>query len=281
MAVDKQITIFDSENESHHQNYKLSVEELQSELSKFNLTSNQAKIYIFLGKYGSRTAPEVCKALKIARTETYHLLSTLQSKGIVSATFEHPIKFSALSLDKAMKTLLNAERERIKTLEKHEHHVSKLWENIPEFLQNIEEKENKFQMLQGANSISGKLTDMVSSAKNEILVLGSEKDHMKFYHNDLLTEMVNSKVESKILTSCSEKTNYVFEDMKKDSVRKMEAVLDKNLCFIIGDDEEMIFFTKNNSYPAQEIMAMWTDSASMIYSMKLLFDFIWLSSKSI
>ena len=95
-----QITIFDSENESHHHNYKLSVEELQSELSKFNLTSNQAKIYIFLGKYGSRTAPEVCKALKIARTDTYHLLSTLQSKGIVSATFEHPIKFSALSLDK-------------------------------------------------------------------------------------------------------------------------------------------------------------------------------------
>ncbi len=281
MAVEKQITIFDNENESQHQNYKMSVEELQGELSKFNLTSNQAKVYIFLGKYGSKTAPEVCKALKIARTETYHLLSTLQSKGIVSATFEHPIKFSALPLEKAMKTLLNAERERIKTLEKQEEHVSKLWENIPEFLQNSEEKENKFQMLQGSNPINGKLTEMISNTKNEIVVLGSEKDHMRFYHSDFLTEISNGEFKSKILTSSSNKTNYAFEEMKKGYVRKMEDTLDKDLCFIIRDDEEMIFFTKNNSHPAQETMAMWTDSTSMIYSMKLLFDFIWSSSKSI
>ena len=107
MAEEKQITIFDEGQNTSYDEYKPSLEELQGELSKFNLTANQSKVYIFLGKYGSKTAPEVCKALKIARTETYHLLSTLQSKGIVSASFEHPIRFSALSLPKAMKTLVN------------------------------------------------------------------------------------------------------------------------------------------------------------------------------
>ena len=280
MVEEQQITIFDSGVESQHQDYKMSVDELQSELSKFNLTSNQAKIYIFLGKYGSKTAPEVCKALKIARTETYHLLSTLQNKGIVSATFEHPIKFSALPINKAMKALVNAERERIRTLEKQEKEVTKLWDTIPEFLQNkIEHEEDKFQMLQGKNPINGKLSEFVSDTKDEILILGSEKDHVKLYHSDFITEMANSK--SRILTTCTKKTQYIFEEINEGKIRGMDKSVDEKMSFIIKDNKEMIFFTKNNSKSPQEITAMWTNSAPMIYSMKLLFDFIWSSSKSI
>ena len=108
MREREQQTIFDSSIDSSLHNYKISADELKEELSKFDLTENQSKVYIFLGKYGSQTAPEVCKALKIARTETYQLLAALQKKGIVLATFGHPIKFSALKLTMAVKTLVNA-----------------------------------------------------------------------------------------------------------------------------------------------------------------------------
>jgi len=43
----------------------------------------------------------------------------------------------------------------------------------------------------------------------------------------------------------------------------------------------MIFFTKKDDQSMQDVSAMWTDSSALIYSMKLLFDFIWSSSKSI
>jgi len=205
-------------------------------------------------------------------------LSTLQSKGIVSATFEHPIKFSAVSLNKAMKTLVDSEKQRIKTLEKQEVELSKLWETIPEFVQNNTDDENKFQMLQGINPINSKISDMVSNSKNEILVLGSEKDHLKFYHSDLLTNISEQKSKVRILSGCSEKTQYVFEDVEKKSIRSFSNEINQKLCFIIKDDSEMLFFTKNNS-SSNPIMAMWTDSSTMIYSMKLLFDFIWSSSK--
>ncbi len=75
MKEGSQQTIFDSMEESSLHNYKLSADELKQELVKFDLTANQSKVYIFLGKYGSKTAAEVCKALKIARTETYQLLA--------------------------------------------------------------------------------------------------------------------------------------------------------------------------------------------------------------
>ncbi len=128
-----QISIFDSTPDSQIYEYKLSVEKVQAELSQYGLTANQSKVFIFLGKYGAKTAPEVCKALKLPRTETYHLLSALQNKGIVSATFQHPIQFTALPLTKAIWILVNSEKERIKTLEQMEKGLSELWANIPIF----------------------------------------------------------------------------------------------------------------------------------------------------
>src|SRR5579863_8239319 len=126
-------SIFDADSSSVIYEQKITYDKLKNELAKFGLTSNQSKVYIFLGKYGSKTAPDVCKALKLPRTETYHLLTTLQNKGIVSATFQHPIKFSAEPLNKAMWILVNAEKERVNTLERKERVIVELWASIPEF----------------------------------------------------------------------------------------------------------------------------------------------------
>ncbi len=280
MKEGTQQTIFDSSSGSSLHDYKISADELKEELSKFDLTDNQSKVYIFLGKYGSKTAPEVCKALKIARTETYQLLAALQKKGIVLATFGHPIKFSALKLNKAVKTLVNTEKERIKSLEKKEEKIIKLWDSIPEFIkEKTEGSENRFQMLEGANPINAKLNEMVSEAKDQIIVLGSEKDYLRLYHSDFLDNFTNKKCKSKIITSCTEKTMYIFENIDKKQIKCMPSNLKDEICFIMKDDKEMIFFTKRDGQSLQNISAMWTDSKTLIYSMKLLFDFIWSTSK--
>ena len=282
MKENQQQTIFDSASESSLHDYKLSADELKNQLLKFDLTSNQSKVYIFLGKYGSKTAPEVCKALKIARTETYQLLASLQKKGIVSATFGHPIKFTALPPAKAIKTLVNAEKERVKSLEKQEKTIIKLWDSIPEFLREKSEKEeNRFQILEGPNPINAKLNEMISEAREEILVLGSEKDYLRFYHSDFLDNLTSQKCQSKIVTSCTEKTRYIFDNMDKKQIKCMPANVEDKICFVMKDSCEMIFFTKKDEKSLQTCTAMWTDSSSMIYSMKVLFDFIWSSSKSI
>ena len=278
---ENQISIFDSHTDSTMHEHKMSIDKLQDELSKFGLTSNQSKVYIFLGKYGSKTAPEVCKALKLPRTETYHLLSTLQNKGIVSATFQHPIKFSATPLNKAIWSLVSAEKERVNTLEKQEDSIVELWNTIPEFNAIIEEKEEKFQMLQGSNQIHSKIKEMIRNTKSEFLVLGSEKDFLKFYHSNFFESLDDSKVDLKLLTSSSEKAMYIFDDIDRSKVKKMPESVRADLCFITKDDEELVFFIKNANKDAQQMTAIWTDSTSMIYSMKTLFASIWSKSKNI
>ena len=65
-----QTSAFDSTPDSQMYEYKQSIEKVQTELLKYGLTANQSKVFIYLGKYGAKTAPEVCKALKLPRTET-------------------------------------------------------------------------------------------------------------------------------------------------------------------------------------------------------------------
>ncbi len=217
-----QITVFDSAADSRLYEHRQSIDKLREELSKFGLTANQCKVYIYLGKYGSKTAPEVCKTLKL-----------------------------------------------------------ELWDSIPEFNTITHQKENKFQMLQGTNQIHSKIKEMISNTKQEFLVLGSEKDFLKFYHSDFFEPLDKSKVELKLLTGTSAKSTYIFDEINRTKVKKMPENIQDNLCFIIKDDEEIVFFIRNSSQSSQEISAIWTDSESMIYSMKMLFQSIWAKSKNI
>ena len=91
------------------------INELNRLLIKYDLTPNQAKVYLYLSKIGIKTASEISKSLKIPRTETYHLLSTLQQKGIIFSVFGKPTKFNAVGIDESIVILVNNEKNKIRT----------------------------------------------------------------------------------------------------------------------------------------------------------------------
>ncbi len=275
-----QVTIFENDPDSSSYEHKQSIDQLQIQFSKFGLTTNQCKVYIFLGKYGSKTAPEVCRALKLPRTETYHLLTTLQNKGVVSATFQHPIKFSALPLSSAIKSMVDTEKERVKKLEIQEEELTKIWDTIPNFHNETDVvKDDKFQMLQGENQIYGKINDMIINTKKDFQIIGSEKDFLKFYHANFLEPLDKSEIELKILTNSSERTHYVFDEIDITNVKQIPSTANGNICFVVKDNDEVLFLMKNSESRKEDITAMWTNSEAMIYTKKLLFDLLWSKSK--
>ncbi len=282
MTQTPQVTIFENDPDSSSYEHKQSIDQLQVQFSKFGLTTNQGKVYIFLGKYGSKTAPEVCRALKLPRTETYHLLTTLQNKGVVSATFQHPIKFSALPLSNAIKSMVDTEKERVKKLEIQEKELTKIWDSIPNFHNESDVvKDDKFQMLQGENQIYGKINDMIINTKKDFQIVGTEKDFLKFYHANFLEPLDKSEVKLQILTNSSARTLYVFDDIDRTKVKKIPNNANGNICFIIKDNEEVVFLMKNPESGKEDVTAMWTNSEAMIYSKQLLFDLLWAKSKAI
>lgn len=256
-------------------------EEIREELQKFGLTPNQIKVFFYLGKFGSKSAIEISRSLQMPRTETYHLLTALQNKGMVLASFDHPTKFSSVHLDKAITALVNAESERLNSLKKSEPILKKLWSNIPDLGKGLADQEEKFQTLRGGNQVNSKIIDMIARAENEFLILGCEKDFLKFYHANFLDAFENNSVDFKFLTAASEKSWYIFDDIDKSKVKKLPASVKENLCFLIKDGKEMILFVKKPNDANKEVTAFWTNSESMIYSNILLFKNLWSKSKSI
>ena len=254
---------------------KINFEEVQDALVSFGLTPNQSKVFFYLGKIGAKTASDIAKAVNIPRSETYHLLTALQNKGIVESSFQHPIQFTALSIKNALNLLISTETERLNKLKKSGPELEEMWGKIPgATLNEDEESEEKFKVLQGGNQVNSKIFDMILNAKNECRILGSEKDFTKFYHANFLDALEEQKIDYKLLTPISKKSKTIFEGVDKSKLKDLCSSIKENLCFLIKDDDEVLFFIKNEGNN-KEMRAIWTNSETIIYSKALLFNNLW------
>jgi len=253
------------------------IHELNRMLIRYDLTPNQAKVYLFLSKIGVKTASEVSKSLNIPRTETYHLLSTLQQKGIIFSIFGKPTKFNAVGIEKSLEILINNEKNRISELDTGKTNIVRLWNTIPNYVENKnEDQNNKFQSLQGRNSILVKLEQMIKESKENILVLGTEMDFKKFYFTEFAELLNKTKSNLKILVDQSQDMPHIFEDIESKKIKKIDDKNREEFCFIIKDDSEVIFFISNNN--VKEMLAVWTDSKTFVITLRSLFSLLWKKS---
>ncbi len=103
---------------------------LQEKLQDFGVTKNESKIYVFLSKHGTKKAIEISREEKIPRTEIYHLLTNLEAKGIITPTFDRPKRFSAVTIEKAIGSILHDRQKKIEELKILEHDMIELWNSF-------------------------------------------------------------------------------------------------------------------------------------------------------
>ena len=82
-------------------------------LKKLGLTENELKVYLYLNNSGTKKAKEIAQNQKIPRTQTYHLLTALQNKGIVTVISGRITKFEGIEFEKVLDILINNEQKRI------------------------------------------------------------------------------------------------------------------------------------------------------------------------
>ncbi|MGI0101170.1 MAG: TrmB family transcriptional regulator [Nitrosotalea sp.] len=260
-------------------NFKDHLANLQKELSQFGFTPNLSKVYIYLGKYGgAKTAFDIARALKIPRTETYNLLKILVNKGIVYSIMQHPMRFIALPLDKAIWNLVTVEKQRVNSLEQNGKNLISLWNMIPDFMnESTTDNNDKFQILEGTNQIHTKVCEIIKNSK-EIKMLGSEKDLMKFYHSDVFAILDKTPKELKLLVSNTAVISNVIKEFKNTQIKITPDDIHSNLFFVVNDGD-LLFYIRNPSDHHLRTIAFWSNSIPLIYSIMMLFDLIWSKSK--
>ena len=146
---------------------------LQEKLHDFGLTKNESKIYLFLSKNGSSKAIKITQAVGIPRTETYHLLSTLESKGIVTPSIQRPTRFSAVIIEQAIEAIIESQQKKIEDLKLLKYDMIKLWNSY----QKIKDK-TQSDMLKFKSSMKeySELEKIGSSFKRNLEELKEKSD---------------------------------------------------------------------------------------------------------
>lgn len=275
------LTIFDRHSDQRMQDYHESLNKLEEQFATLGLSANQFKVFLYIGKYGSKTAIEICRSLRMHRTEVYSLLKKLMNLGIVSATLDRPIRFRAAAPDVAMQVILDAEKERLRSIETQKASVLDLWNTLPDFMRgNTGKIEEKFQIIKSQNQIHSKMKQMILQSKKELLMAGSEKNYLQFYHSDILSSLAECKCEQRFVTTSDERSFYVFETINGSKVRKIPpGMMNSFPSFVIRDGQELLLLLgKADEKSRKEQTAIWTDSTEMISSMQLLFGLVWSQS---
>lgn len=275
MTMKEQLNLFDNESDTAMYKHKITLEKIRNELINFGLTKSQAKVFIYLGKYGAKTASEISKALQLPRTETYHLVNSLQNLGLVTAELTHPTKYTAMEMKEAVTTLVKQEQERIDTLAVKEESLSEMWDAIPYFaVETDESKSEKMQLLHGSGPILNKIKDMVSSSTESIKVLGSMADVLRMYYADVFDWIKDSTSELDIVISPSSQMPEFLSDLDQNKIRMCDLKTE-NKCFVINDSKEVLIFMRNANHPTRQIFAWWSDSDTLVDMMDTLFELSW------
>jgi len=279
--MSEQITIFDEDLDTKLYKHKITLEKIKNELMGFGLTKNQARVFIYLGKYGSKSASQIAKALQLPRTETYHLVNSLQNIGLVVAELSNPTKYTAIEMKKAITGLIQQEQEKINNLSGKEESLSEMWKDVPFFVVETDEsKQEETQLLQNVGSIMTKIKKMAGECMEEFKIYGTIQNTSEFYHSDIFDVIENSPAELRTIITPSSKIPEFLSENNSENIR----IIPKNTeskCFVVSDSKEVLIFLRNVRYPKRKLIAYWSNSESLIDMMTSLFNLSWENAEAV
>jgi len=251
---------------------KLTVIELMQEsLSKFGLLKNEAKIYLYLARFGGQKAQRISEALSIHRTETYKILRRLEKMGLIYRILDKPVKFVALPIDQALSNLIEIKKQRLMLLEKTKEELVKLWNSLPRPMENSEAEKESFQILKGMLRINAKASEIIRKAKKEVFIVATDDKLFQMFHSGVLDELKKNsrRINVKLLTNYSLKSHFI---VKKIQLNEKEfSYTELNIpSFILVDEEELLFFLEDHINNKKEFRAMWTNQKEIIKALRIL-----------
>ncbi len=253
---------------------------IEETLSRFGLLKNEIKVYLYLARSGEKKASEIAEAISLHRTETYRILRDLEKKGILFSVFEKPLKFTAVPLGKAIDLLVDAQKMRIKLLEKEKANLVELWLSIPQ--RKVEkEKKELFQMLQGEQQVALKANELLERTKTEIQIFVPDYYLAQLYYTDFTDKLINKldKLDITLLVENSPKSAFFMEKIQWPK-HKQRMVKAQNLpCFMISDRKELLiaFHETNNAQQTSDkkkdrTAAIWTNYNAFVWTLQMLFS---------
>jgi len=151
--------------------------EIISLLKKLGLTEYEARAYFFLVIHGSLTANELCKISDVPYTRIYDVLSSLESKGLVSLIPSKPKMYMSTPPSMGLNILIKAKEDKMK---EEINSMKKIAKSISEKLTKVykvvepEEKTFSFGVVRGSEGLDKLIYSSLRSSEREALIFAGD-----------------------------------------------------------------------------------------------------------
>ena len=99
-------------------------------LKGLGLSQDDARVYVFLAKYGPHKEKEIIDILKLYERQTVHSLKNLQEIEIVIPIEGHPISYSAVPFEEVIDLSIEVKKEQAKTMQESKEELLSSWKTI-------------------------------------------------------------------------------------------------------------------------------------------------------
>jgi len=250
--------------------------EIIAQLSKLDLSPNEAKILLYLMIYNSSTASEIAKLSGVARTDSYYYLSSLLAKGVLRTTFDRPQRYQALSYREAVEHLIKVKTANLGSVsEKKEYYHGLISQILDNVVQHKETDKDVYQVVVGKEPLVAKIDSLIKTAKKEITLLLSEEEIMILYRNNLVDELhksVSRGVKVNIKTPSTNISSYIKSEVDTEQKISLEVINNSSpVGCMIFDGEEMITFIESNTKGFRDsgIRVFYTNNRKLISAFKV------------
>lgn len=255
--------------------------DLSKELQKFNLSDNEAIIYLALLKMGATPAGNVATYTKIKRSTTYLAIDNLTQLGLIAEYYKDKKRLFVAEPPSQLKKLTNRMRRKVVQNELLLDSLIPLLEELPKTTQSSGIPHLSFRA--GINGIKNALLE-VAASKDSWYVFGSSTKLLKNLPIEDLKEVLE---EGEKLRALSGRPKIYFitdqgilsipefskPDPKRREVKIIPKEIDSTSAYILFGDK--IAILNINANPSAIVI----DSKEIVDVMKVNYDLIWKSIK--
>lgn len=266
---------------------------LEKALRKFGLTEKEGEIYIFLTKRGAQKTGQIAGQLKKNKGLVYRILKSLQKKGLVEATLEHPTRFTAVSFEKIIDSFIKSKREEVKNVEESKRDLISDWNKISR--SELDSALEKFAVIEGNKKIFYKISQMVKVAHGQFSMASTVSDLLRAEQSGVFDTIyahsLKSEVQFRFLTQLTKENLKAIKWLRKKLKPKFDLKgRNPDLGFptfsrmAIRDKEEILLFISDQidrSPNKRKEACLCTNCKSIIQAFSGAFEDLWQNSTDI
>jgi sugar-specific transcriptional regulator TrmB len=273
---------------------KLTEERIREVLRDFGVTEKEAEIYIFLAKHGALRGGEISKRSKTHKALVYRILTSLQSKGLVTPTLEAPARFTVVNFETVIDLKIKAKREEATLLEKTKRELLSYWKKISQAAP--ESVLEKFTVIEGSHKIHPRISQMIRETEKQLSVVATVPGLMRAEQYGVLDAAFDhpsrSNIKFRFLTEVNEQNLGEVEALLRKAPKAGFDFKGRNPALglslfprmVIRDSQEILFFITpvESGYTAEkDEICLWTNSKALIQAFTAVFEDLWSNATNI